>query len=384
MQRQHNAKRHEHAGQCEEKRAWAAPDADDRSGDGADQEKRDIGETGKDAEGGAAIVHRHAPDGFNAEGGEDQRKAEARECRAAGSHPRRGPGPHQQYAKRFDGEADDADRESTVAVDGLDEKEARRDERHAKGGEAERRAVRVPVAAEVVEGDESGQDAVADAAEGQRHAVRSDSAQHIAKGKMLAGSDGRWAFALGEEKTDGAEQGGQKPERSQSPVLIEDDAQRGAEGQAAIGGHAVIGDDFGSVLGSGTGDAPERRSGRAEALADAEREAAGNEGHESKRRVEAQRHSGQQEETAERGSCHAPENGYASSRVVRDAAGPGTAEKCGDVLDADDQAGEGGVETQLQMDKGGQDGQRQADREIADEGEVNVAENGPDRAAGGG
>ena len=84
------------------------------------------------------------------------------------------------------------------------------------------------MAAGVEEGDEGGQFAVTDSAQGQGEAVRGDAAQHQAKRKMLAGSDRDRGFAKGKRKTDDAEKNGQQADRGHSPLLIEDDAKRSA------------------------------------------------------------------------------------------------------------------------------------------------------------
>ena len=104
-------------------------------------ERRDIGKGGVDAESGAAIVLRDALDGLDADGGKDQREAEAAEGRAGQGHPGRIGAPEQEQPQGFDREAGHGHRESAKAVDGLDEEQPRHDEGRAKGGQAEGGAV---------------------------------------------------------------------------------------------------------------------------------------------------------------------------------------------------------------------------------------------------
>ena len=144
---------------------------------GPTRKKETSAEGGVDAERGAAIVFGDALDGFNADGGKDEREAEASEGRAGEGHPRRVRLPQQQQSQRLDGEAGHGHRESAEAVDGLDEEQARHDEGRAEGGEAKRGAG--PVAAGVEERNKGGQDAVADSAQRQAHAVRRHAAQHV-------------------------------------------------------------------------------------------------------------------------------------------------------------------------------------------------------------
>ena len=90
-----------------------------------------------------------------------------------------------------------------------------------------------------------------------------------------------------------------------------------------------------------------------------------------------QRSRGHQHGAAGRAGAHAPQNGNFGAGAVADAPGPGTAGQRGNVLDADDQSGQHGAVAHAQVDVRRQDGQGQADGKIADEGEVDEAENMP-------
>ena len=129
-------------------------------------------------------------------------------------------------------------------------------EGHTKGGEAERGAV--PVAAGIEERDERGQHAVADAAQRQAHAVRRNTAQHVAEGKMLAVDDRNGRLAEGQARLMAPDNDGEQADGSQAPLAIENDAQRRAQGHGAIGADAVEGDDLGGAFLAGAGDAPQR------------------------------------------------------------------------------------------------------------------------------
>ena len=129
----------------------------------------------------------------------------------------------------------------------------------------------------VEERDEGGEGAVADSAEREAHAVWSDAAENAAERKMFAGSDGNGRLDRCPDVCDGADDDGENRDGGQAPVGFHDNAERCAESERAVGADAVVGDDLGGVFRAGAGDSPECCAGGAEALADAEDEAAGNE-----------------------------------------------------------------------------------------------------------
>ena len=92
------------------------------------------------------------------------------------------------------------------------------------------------------------------------------------------------------------------------------------------------------------------------------------------------RRGGEQEQAAERTCTHPPEHGDFRAPAVGDATSPWTAEKRGDVLNADDQSSERGVVAEAEMNVPGQNRERQADREIDHETESGEADDVP-RAA---
>ena len=200
--------------------------------------------------------------------------------------------------------------------------------------------------------------------------------------------NGNRALAGGQGEAEGANKQGQQSDRSQaqlriSPERLKNYAQRSSQRHGAIGADAVEGDDFGGVLGSGAGDAPESCTGGTEAFAHSQGQAAQNERGKGEPGLEVEGHGGEKKQSAEGAGGHAPEDGDFGAGAVGDAAGPGPAEESGDVLDADDQACQSGVQAHAQVHKGGQDSERQADGEIADKGEVDETEDGTDRTAGG-
>src|SRR5579862_2947347 len=68
--------------------------------------------------------------------------------------------------------------------------------------------------------------------------------------------------------------------------------------------------------------------------------------------------------------------------MVREASCPGPAEEGGDVLNADDEAGERGAVSQAEMDVGRENGERQTDGEIDDKREIDVSGDRLPAAAG--
>ena len=89
---------------------------------------------------------------------------------------------------------------------------------------------------------------------------------------------------------------------------------------------------------------------------------------------------GEQEQAAERTCTHPPEHGDFRALSVGDATSPWTAEKRGDVLNADDESGERGVVPEAQVNVLGQNCERQSYREIDHETESGEADDVP-RAA---
>jgi len=90
------------------------------------------------------------------------------------------------------------------------------------------------------------------------------------------------------------------------------------------------------------------------------------------------------EQNATQGAgAHAPEDGDLCALAIGDAAGPGTAEKGGDVLNADDQTGERSVVTHPHVDVFWQDCEWEADGEIDDETKRGKANDLPGTAVGG-
>jgi hypothetical protein len=76
---EHNrdSKRYQHANEREEKYARVAVKPKHRADQWSGKKEGDVGKGGEDAEGRAAIVPGDALDRFNAEGGKDEREAEA-------------------------------------------------------------------------------------------------------------------------------------------------------------------------------------------------------------------------------------------------------------------------------------------------------------------
>ena len=121
-----------------------------------------------------------------------------------------------------------------------------------------------------------------------------------------------------------------------------------------------------------------RRAGRAEAFADAEHEAAGDEAGEAEPcGIAMEGRGSEHQQTAEGAGAHAPEDGDLCTPAIGDAAGPGTADKRRNVLDADDEASERGVVAHPHVDVFGQDGERKPDGEINDETERREADDLP-------
>ena len=88
---------------------------------------------------------------------------------------------------------------------------------------------------------------------------------------------------------------------------------------------------------------------------------------------------GNQQDAAEEANCQAGNHGDTRAGAVAKVANPGTAYKCGNVLDADDETRDDSAIAHAQVHDGRQHRERQPNGEVADEGKVGVAEQ-PHRA----
>jgi len=110
-------------------------------------------------------------------------------------------------------------------------------------------------------------------------------------------------------------------------MRVEHHAQRRAQGQSAIGGHAVVGDDPGGVFRPAR-VMPHNVAPVDRALAHAQNQAAQNHGANAEQGSEMQRRAVQgsrshEQDTARGAGCHSPQHGDLGAGAVRDAAGPG-------------------------------------------------------------
>ena len=118
-------------------------------------------------------------------------------------------------------------------------------------------------------------------------------------------------------------------------------------------------------------------------FADSEDKAAGDEAGEAEPGgIAMQRGRREKKHSAERAGAHAQRTEIFAPLRSEMRPAQGRQEKGSDVLDADDQAGEGGVITHSHVDIFGQDGQREADGEIDDEGERGKTDDLPGAAVG--
>ncbi len=128
---------------------------------------------------------------------------------------------------------------------------------------------------------------------------------------------------------------------------------------------------------SGAGNAPQRCSGRAQALAHSQRQAAQDENRKAQPVHLVQCRRTHQQGAARGAACHAPQHRDLGSHVIGDSPRPGPAEQRGNVLDADGQPRQHRAVAHAQMHERRQDRQRQAYGNIADKREVNVSGNMP-------
>ena len=139
----------------------------------------------------------------------------------------------------------------------------------------------------------------------------------------------------------------------------------------------------GSVLSSGAGNAPQRRSGRAQALAHAQNQPAQNQDGKAQPRTRCRAAAATSSTPLKVQAAMPHSHGDLGPCAVRDAPRPRTASQCGDVLDADHQSGQRRAVAHAKVNIRRQNGQRQTDGEVADKSEVSEADNMPCAAAGG-
>jgi len=103
--------------------------------------------------------------------------------------------------------------------------------------------------------------------------MRSDAPEDVGEGKRFWRNDGDCSKLL---RKCNASQGGENYEKAdggKTSALFKNDAQRGADGERAVGGDAVPGDDFGDVARTGAANAPDDAADGNQAFTDPKHEA---------------------------------------------------------------------------------------------------------------
>lgn len=183
--------------------------------------------------------------------------------------------------------------------------------------------------------------------------------------------DGRSLFGPGQQQADRAQQDDAQAHAPQPKALDHQYAQRRADGQGAVAGNAVPGNHFGRVGSPDPADAPAYRARTHQAFGAAQHQSASQQAGQAPPGQVGQEGAGQHEHAADAAAGKAVDHGFLAAMVVDDAAGGRAAEQGRQVLHADHQAGDDGTETQVVVYVAGQYGQRNADVQVANEGEQN-------------
>ena len=203
--------------------------------------------------------------------------------------------------------------------------------------------------------------------------MRRHAAQHSRERHVLARFHRNGSLAPGNHEAHSANQDGQQPDRPEAPLLIQNHAERRGQRHSAICADPIQPDHLRRVLVSRAGNAPQRCSGRAQALAHSQGQPAQDQHREAEPVHLVQCRRAHQQRAADGAAGHAPQHRDLGSHVIGDAPRPWTAEQRGDVLDADCQPGKHCAVAHAQMHERRQDRQRQAYGNITDKCEVNVS-----------
>ena len=138
------------------------------------------------------------------------------------------------------------------SIDRLNKNQAGDNESDAESSQTERSAA--PVAARIVERDESGENAVADSAQRQAHPMRRHPPKHQTEWQMFTVHHrNRRLCEMPLTRLDCTDHYGEETQCAQPPDVIENHAERGADRHRAVGADAVVGDDFCGALVPGAG-----------------------------------------------------------------------------------------------------------------------------------
>jgi len=233
-----------------------------------------------------------------------------------------------------------------------------------------------------IEGDEGGENSEADSTEGQHGAMGSDAPENVLERKMSRRRDRNARHAKCEG--DGSQRHGKNDQArgGESPMLLQQNAEGSANGEGGKRGDAIPGDDLGDVLRSDAADAPHRGARADHAFAHAEQQASEKQKREARGGGEMKEGRGKGKQAAGRADEQAEHHDALGAEDVDHAAYAGAGEDCGDILGADDQSGEDGAVAELQMDVHWENGEQDADGEVADKSEGNGGENFGDGAGG--
>jgi len=233
-----------------------------------------------------------------------------------------------------------------------------------------------------IEADEGGQHPKADAAEGEHCAKGSDTPEDVREGKMLRRRD------RDTRQTESERDGSQRYSKNcqacggKAPMQLKQNAERCACGERAEGSDAAPGNDFGDVLGARAPDSPHDCASADHAFADAEQEAPQKQKRETDKRKGVEEGGGEGEGTACGTREKAEHCDALGTEDIHHTAYARARENGGDVLGADDESREKRAVAELQVNVHRENGERDADGEVADEGEGDGGKDSCDDAAG--
>ncbi|MNQ86843.1 hypothetical protein D3C85_1020460 [compost metagenome] len=193
--------------------------------------------------------------------------------------------------------------------------------------------------------------------------------EHVEKGHALTDHDGCCLFGPGQHDADGGQQDDAGAHAPQAILVHQDHAKRRTNGQCAIAGDTVPGDDLGGIVRADPANTPPDRGRAHQAFGAAQHQAANEQADQAQQRRFLQPTGQQHENTAQPAASQAIQYCALAALVVDDATGIRPAQQRRQVLHTDDQPGDHGTKPQVAVHVARQNGQGNTDIQVTDEGE---------------
>ncbi|MNM76166.1 hypothetical protein D3C81_879750 [compost metagenome] len=227
----------------------------------------------------------------------------------------------------------------------------------------------------VIQGDEGGDGAETDGAQGQAATVGQHAAEHMHERQAFTDNNWRGGFRPGQQQANYSQQHDTHAHAPQAHLIDQQHPQRCADRQCAVTGNAVPRNDFGGVRRADAADAPANRAGTHQAFRAAEYQAADQQADQAEHRQALRPSRNQHEYATQARPGEAVHDRQFAAFVIDDFPGIRATEQGGQVLHADHQTCDYRAETQVAVDVTRQYGQGNADVQVADEGKKHDGNN---------